>query len=120
MSQAWLYQRSEQVQALGEEQAPWYVGWLEPDGRRKSKSCGAGAQGKKTAQRLKAKLTAQLMTGTYEQKTTVLWDDFVKEYTRRVLDGLDPETKRCSLDALGHFKRLCRPVRVFGIDTGTV
>src|SRR5262245_1085656 len=98
MSEAWLFQRSDQVKERGEGAAPWCVGWYEPDGRRKSKSCGPGVGGKKTAERLKSKLTAQLMTGTYEQKTTVLWDDFVREYTRRVLDGLDPETKRCSLD----------------------
>jgi len=96
------------------------VGWLEPDGRRKAKSCGAGSQGKKLADRVASKTTAELMTGTYQQKTTVVWDDFVDEYTRRVLDGLDPETKRCTLNALTQFKNHIKPIRVFAIDTGHI
>lgn len=120
MSNAWIFQRVEQVAAMGEELAPWYVGWYEPDGRRKKQSCGAGSQGKKTAQRLASKLTAQLMTGTYQQKVTVLWDDFVKEYERRILAGLKPQTRVACGTALAHFKRLLRPVRVFAIDTGHI
>src|SRR5262245_9258374 len=115
MSQAWVYQKLDDVQALGEDHAPWLVGWREPDGRRKSKTFPAGPRGKKLAEGHRRNVEAQLLTGTYEMKSTVLWDDFVREYTRRILDGLDPQTKRCSLDALGHFKRLCKPVRVFGI-----
>jgi len=60
------------------------------------------------------------MTGTYEQKTRVLWDDFVSEYTRRVLDGLEVRTKLASLISLSHFKRLANPVRVFAINTALV
>jgi integrase len=120
MSQAWVYQKNDDVRDLGEDLAPWVVGWYEPDGRRKSKTCGPGKPGKKIADRLAKKITAELMTGTYQQKVTVLWDDFVKEFERRVLEGKDAQTKRCTLDAFGHFKRHVKPVRVFGIDTGTI
>jgi integrase len=120
MSEAWLFQRTDQVKEMGEELAPWCVGWYEPDGRRKSKTCGLGPSGKKLADRLKNKLTAELMTGTYQQKTTVLWDDFVREYERRILDGLEPRTKAAALISLAHFKRLVKPARVFAIDAGHV
>src|SRR5262245_35765743 len=103
MSEAWLFQRAEQVRDMGEDIAPWCVGWYGPDGRRKSKTCGAGKQGKKTAERLKAKLTAQLMTGTYEMKTVVGWDDFVEEYDRRTLAGLEVRTRAAALISLAHF-----------------
>ena len=62
MSKAWIFQKADDLRDQGDG-APWYVGWLEPDGRRKSKSCGAGSTGKKAAARLKSKLTAELMTG---------------------------------------------------------
>jgi integrase len=120
MSKAWVYQKPDDVRDRGEANAPWLVGWLEPDGRRRSKTCGPGQAGKRTADKLAAKITAELMTGTYQMKTRILWDDFVKEYTARVLNGLDPESKRLSLDALGQFKRHVKPLRVFSIDTGHI
>src|SRR5262245_36389084 len=120
MSEAWVHQRPDQVRDLGEDKAPWCVGWYEPDGRRRGKTCGTGSQGKRIAERLKAKLTAELMTGTYEQKTTVLWDDFVKEYDRRTLAGLAPRTRDEALVSLAHFKRLIKPVRVFALCTAHV
>jgi integrase len=115
-----LYQKPDDVRNLGEDAAPWLVGWYEPDGRRKSKTCGAGPRGKKTASRLAAKITAQLMTGTYQQKTTVLWDDFVNEYDRRILAGLEPTTRAEALLSLGHFARLVKPVRVYALDASHI
>jgi hypothetical protein len=56
MRTAWIYQKTEDVKKLGEKQAPYYVGWYEPDGRRKGKSCRAGFHGKKNAGRPKRKL----------------------------------------------------------------
>jgi hypothetical protein len=63
-SDAWIFQRSEQVRDVGEEAAPWYVGWYDRDGRRHKESCGTGFQGKKKAERLKRKVEAELLTGT--------------------------------------------------------
>ena len=117
VSKAWTYQKPDDVRKMGEDAAPWLVGWYEPDGSKKSKTCGPGKQGEKNAKRLAAKLTAELMTGTYEKKSAVLWDDFVKEYVSRVLDGLECETKRLTLDSLTHFKRHVKPVRVFALNT---
>lgn len=120
MSKAWVYQKADDIRKMGEETAPWLVGWLEPDGSRRSKTCGAGATGKRNAERLASKLTSELMTGTYQKKSTVLWEDFVKEYSEKVLDGLEGESKRCTLDALNHFKRLVKPVRTFAVNTEDV
>jgi hypothetical protein len=94
MSSAWIFQKTEQIEKLGAEAASWYVGWYEPNGRRKKNSCGPGGQGKKTAQRLARKIESELMTGTYQMKSSVLWDDFVKEDTRRTLDGRPPRRAR--------------------------
>jgi integrase len=43
-----------------------------------------------------------------------------EEYTRRVLDGLAVRSRSEALQALGHFKRLAKPVRVFAVNTGTI
>lgn len=120
MSKAWTFQKADDVKNQGEATAPWYVGWLEPDGRRKSKSCGAGSTGRKTAERLKSKLTSELMTGTYQQKTDILWDDFVTEYAKRVLDGLDPATKDLATRSLEAYARHMKPHKVWVINTGHI
>jgi integrase len=120
MAKAWTFQKLDDVRKLSEAEAPWYVGWLEPDGRRRNASCGAGSQGKKLAERKKNKLIAELMTGTYETKTNVLWDDFVKEYARRILDGNRASSKRKCLESLGHYKRLMKPLKLFVICTGHI
>src|SRR5262249_6849854 len=61
MSAAWVLQKSEDVDKLGEDKAPWYVGWYEPDGTRRKRSFGAGWQGKKRAERERGKLENELM-----------------------------------------------------------
>jgi integrase len=116
MSSAWLYQRPEQVRDLGEDGASCCVGWFEPDGRRKGKAFGPGFRGKKAAERFRAKIEAELMTGTYQIQTKKLWADFRAEYERRILDGLAPDTRTAALIALAHFERIVKPVRVFALS----
>jgi integrase len=115
-----LYQKPDDVRDKGEAQAPWLVGWLEPDGRRRSKTCGPGESGRRIALKLAAKITAQLMTGTYEEKPTKTWDEFLKEYTGRILDGLERRSKAEALTSLAHFKRLVKPSRVYLVCTANV
>jgi hypothetical protein len=43
------------VQKHGTDKASFYVGWIDPEGKRKCGSCGAGAIGKKTAKHLAEK-----------------------------------------------------------------
>jgi integrase len=120
MPSAWVYQKSEQVQKHGTDKASWYVGWFEPDGTRKGKSCGPGPHGKRNAEKLRRKIEAELMTGTYQMHTTKLWDDFRAEYELRVLSGLAARSKDEALTALAHFKRIVKPVRVFALCTAHV
>jgi integrase len=115
-SDAWIYQRIEQVQKIGAEAASWY----EPDGKRQKKSCGPGFKGKQNAEKLKRKIEAELMTGTYETHTRKLWPDFRQEYEHRVLAGLAIRSRTEAAVALDHFERLMKPVRVFAINTGHV
>jgi hypothetical protein len=119
-SSAWVFQKLEDVRDRGEDKAPWYVGWYEPDGRRKKKSYGTGFQGKKAAERARAKIENDLMTGAYQIETRKLWDDFVGEYERRVLAGRSVRTRNEAKAALAHFKQLARPVKVFTINTGVI
>jgi hypothetical protein len=37
---AWLFQDHRQKQKLGDK-CPWSVGWVDPDGKRKSKKIGS-------------------------------------------------------------------------------
>src|SRR5262249_37767632 len=114
---------------LGEDKAPWYVGWYEPDGTRRKRSFGAGWQGKKRAERERGKLENELMCGTYQKTARVQWDDFVREHDRKVLAGLATWTRSGALAAGpgppalasgGISRGLAKPVRVRGLSTGHV
>jgi integrase len=120
MSSAWLFQKAEDVRDHGEEAAPWYCGWYEPDGRRRKKAFGTGSRGKKLAQRFQRKTEAELMTGTYQLHTQKLWEDFRAEYRRRVLDGLAVRSRDEADLALANFERIVKPLRIFAVNTGRV
>ena len=102
---------------MGEDAAPWYVGWYDGDGHRHKESCGPGFRGKQNAEKRRRQIENELMTGTYRKDTRKPWPDFRREYEERILPGLAPETRRTIRVALSHFERLVKPVRVFGILT---
>jgi hypothetical protein len=106
---AWIYQKVDQVAKLGEDKASWYVGWYEPDGRRKGKSCGPGFHGKEKAMRLRRKIEAELMTGQYRNQLAKSWADFRTEYDQRILTGLAAKTRDEANVSLGHFERIVKP-----------
>jgi hypothetical protein len=66
LAKAWVYQDDKQVKKRGEDEASWYVGWVDPAGKRKCKSCTGGPEGKRNAEKLRKRLEAELSTGTYE------------------------------------------------------
>jgi hypothetical protein len=66
MASAWVYQDDRQVKRHGEEKASWYVGWVDPEGKRRCKSCGPGEEGQRNAAKLRRKIESQLTTGTYQ------------------------------------------------------
>lgn len=98
---AWVRQKAAEVKRKGKTKAAWYVHWREPDGTRRARSCGAGASGKKEAEKLAATIHAQLLSGTYTgDPTLVLWDAFIREYKRTTLktkSGSHAESIRKSL-----------------------
>lgn len=120
MASAWVFQQGEDVEKRGEDNAPWYVGWYEPDGRRKKKGFGSGFQGKKRAERFRSKVENDLMAGTYHMEVRKLWADFRAEYERRALPRMAVKTRGQVRAALDHFERLIKPVRVFAINTGHI
>ena len=64
-------------------------GWIDPAGKRRCKSCGPGVRGKKAAERLKEKIQAELIEGTYHRSEgKVTWQRFREEYEKKILCGL--------------------------------
>jgi integrase len=117
---AWVYQDDKQVKEHGPEKASWYVGWIDPEGRKRCKSCGPGKQGRKAAGRLRTKREAELLTGTYQDNSRKTWADFRREYEEKVLAGLAVGTRLAAGISLDHFERLVKPVRVATVKTTTV
>jgi integrase len=120
MPGAWIYQDDKQVKKHGAEAASWYVGWYEPDGTKRGKSCGPGEQGRRNAQKLRRKVEAQLMTGTYQEQIRTTWESFRREYEARILPGVSPATREEVTATLDHFERIIKPARVFAMATVTI
>ena len=120
MSKAWIFQDDKQVKKVGEDRASWYVGWLDPEGKRRCKSCGPGARGKRDAEKEKDRIHSELVTGTYESAARKMWAAFRQEYEEKIAAGMDARTRRVTLDSLDHFERLAAPARVGVIKTQTL
>jgi integrase len=111
MPPAWTYQDSHQKAKHGPS-VSWYVGWLDPEGNRKCKSCGPGDRGKRTADRLANKISAELLTGTYRARDKTAWKEFRRQYEDTVTAGLAARTSIEIRTALNHFERIVKPQRV--------
>jgi integrase len=120
MSSAWVYQDDKQMKKHGEEKASWYVGWVDPEGKRRCKSCGPGREGKKAAEKLRKKREAELITGTYQSNQRKTWKEFRTEYNGKILPGLSPKTRLCVVTTLGHFERIIKPARMTALKTQAV
>lgn len=116
----WVYQDDKQVKKHGANKASWYVGWYDPEGRRCCKSCGPGSVGKKAAGKLARKLSAQLITGTYQSSEKKTWEEFRREHQSKVLDGMDGRNRQETLHALDQFERLVKPKRIATVSTRTI
>jgi integrase len=77
---AWIFQDYTRKKKLGEVACPWSVGWLDPDGNRKSATVGT----KEAAIKRQGAIEEQLRKGTYEDKSRMKWADFRDEYMRRI------------------------------------
>jgi integrase len=122
IASAWIFQKAEDVEKHGEDKASWYVGWYDPDGKRRKKSFGPGLKGKNLADRRRIKLDEELTNATYQgqeggRKT---WKEFREEYERRVLEGLATRSRLASVISLDHFERIAKPAKVSAIRTQTI
>jgi integrase len=113
---AWTFQDSRQKRKLGEKKCPWSVGWIDPDGIRRSKKIGSESM----AEKFKRKKEGQLAAGTYQSESRKQWADFRREYEERIADGLEPKTRKEILNALNHFDRLASPNWLHVIKTQTI
>jgi integrase len=120
MATAWTFQDDKQVKKHGEHKASWYVGWIDPGGKKKCKSCGAGPVGKANAEKLRRIREAELLTGTYQSADKKTWDAFRAEYNDRIACKMLPQTRRLTMEALDHFERLINPKRMLAISTQTI
>lgn len=112
---AWLFQDPRQKQKLG-ERCPWSVGWLDPSGKRKSKSIGV----KSSAEKFARKIEGQLAAGVYETASGVSWETFRLEYEAKVLAGMKPTSRTGVRIALDQFQTLVKPGKVSAIKTATI
>jgi integrase len=80
---AWVRQKAAEVKRRGKKKAGWYVHWKEPDGTRRSRSCGWGARAKQEANKLAADIHSSLLAGTYVTDPSLTsWSAFISEYRR--------------------------------------
>ena len=112
---AWLFQDHRQKQKLGDE-APWSVGWIDPDSKRRSKRIGA----KSAAEKYRRKIEGQLAAGVYRHDARKTWAEFRKEYTARIVDPMPASSQKCVKTALQNFEVAVKPVKLSAIKTQTV
>jgi integrase len=117
---AWVYQDDKQVKKHGPGAASWYVGWIDPEGKKRCKSCGPGPEGRRNAEKLRRKRDAELLTGTYQSNERKTWTEFRQEYEAKIVPGLDPQTGRLVKNALDHFARLVNPVRMAALKAQAI
>ena len=117
MPSAWIFQDDKQVKKHGAKAASWYVGWVDPAGKRRCKSCGSGSRGKSLADKLRKSREAELITGTYEDKGRKEWVDFRTEYDANVLNGMDVRNRQETTMAISQFERIVNPKRMAGITS---
>lgn len=113
---AWLFQDARQKAKLGADKCPWSVGWLDPEGHRKSKKIGPKSRAEKYARKIEGELAA----GVYHNDSRKKWDDFVTEHEARILNSLRPASKESARIALKHFQEIVNPVYVRTITTAKV
>src|SRR5262249_28426325 len=117
---AWIFQDPKQVKKVGAANASWYVGFVDPDGRRRCQSCGPGPAGSKAAEKLRDKIAAELLTRTYNDPSRRTWSDFRSDYENKILAGLAERTRDAARTSLGHFERIAKPKRVSAISARTI
>lgn len=112
---AWLYQSHRLKREFGDD-APWSVGWRDPDGRSQSRKIGSRSRAEKFAR----KIEGQIAAGTYEVVQRKTWDGFREKYDAYLLENLAPTSRESAGIALDHFERLVKPRRLQTINAEAV
>jgi integrase len=112
---AWLYQDHRQKQKHGEN-TPWSVGWIDPDGKRRSKRIGS----KSMAEKFRRKIEGQLAAGLYKTTIGKVWSEFRKEFETKILAARKPRGRQETLIILNHFQRIAKPTKLDRIKTTTI
>ena len=112
---AWLFQDHRQKEKLGAK-APWSVGWIDPDGKRKSKRIGSKSQ----AGKFRRKIEGQLAAGTYQSPSSKQWPQFREDYEQRILQRQAVRSREPTLTAFKHFERISKPRKMTAITTKTI
>jgi integrase len=115
MSSAWVFQAHTAKKKLGDK-APWSVGWMTPEGKRKSKKVGSKSLAEKFARRIEGELAA----GTYDDTRRKQWADFRAEYEATILAKHSAANRESAQIALNHFERLVSPRLVSAIKKLTI
>ncbi|MBP85324.1 MAG: hypothetical protein CMJ64_01190 [Planctomycetaceae bacterium] len=110
---AWPFQDTRQKKKLGEAKCPWSVGWIDPDGKKRSRKVGS----KSMAMKYQRKIEGQLAAGIYEQQDRKSWTEFRRDYEGKVLCNLKPRSRVECVHALDNFQRIARPQQVGAIKT---
>jgi integrase len=117
---AWIYQDDKQIKRHGADKASYYVGWIDPEGKRRCKSCGPGAKGKSIAAKVRQRIEAELLTGTYQDRSKRTWGEFRQEFESKVLERLAPRSRNEVKTALDTFERIAKPGKMATIKTSTI
>lgn len=112
---AWLFQDHRQKKKLGAK-TPWSVGWVDPDGKRRSKRVGSHS----AAENYRRKIEGQLAAGTYHSLARAKWQDFRKDFESKILSRTSSGNQLSAKIAFDHFERLCKPVFVRSLRTSTI
>jgi integrase len=117
---AWIYQDPKQVKKRGAEDASWYVGWYDPEGKQRCKSCGPGEKGQRNAVKLQRRIEGELAAGTYQMNARMTWKEFRTEFDEKILSSKRSTTRAAYRYCLENFERIAKPVRLQAITTKTI
>ncbi|QDU60449.1 site-specific tyrosine recombinase XerC [Planctomycetes bacterium Pan216] len=120
MSRAWIHQDARQVRIRGPENASYYVGWYDPEGKQRCKSFGTGSRGKQNAEKYQRRVEGELAAGTYQSARKATWKDFRAEYETNALAGLSYGTQGLVKQSLDVFEKHIKPKKISAITTRTI
>lgn len=115
----WVYQQSRDVAKFGDE-APWFVGYYDLNGKRRCKSFGPGDDGRERAKKAAAKIETELYDGTHGDLSKQSWAEFRERFIKWLEPRVRPQTLRLTIEAMDHFEEIAKPKLVKRITTSTI